>query len=82
MYFTYIIYSPSAGKYYVGSTQDVEVRLRRHNAGHSKSTRGKEPWLLIKCFDSDSRSSAIKLEQKIKKRGAGRYLSDKGLLPH
>jgi putative endonuclease len=82
MYFTYILYSPSAGKYYIGSTQDVEERLRRHNAGHSKSTKGKEPWELVKSFPSDTRSLAIKLEMEIKKRGAGRYLSDKGLLPN
>ena len=32
-YFLYIIQSDKDGTYYVGSTQDIEARLARHNQG-------------------------------------------------
>jgi len=35
MYFTYIIYSKSKDKYYVGYTHDLKLRLERHNTGIS-----------------------------------------------
>ncbi len=33
MWFTYILYSNSIDKYYVGHTNDLYWRLERHNAG-------------------------------------------------
>ena len=74
MFYTYIIFSASSNRYYVGSSQDVGERLRRHNVNHSKSTKGKGPWLLVKSFEFETRSEAILLERKIKKRGAKRFL--------
>ncbi len=51
MFYTYIIQSERTGKYYVGSTQNVAERLRKHNANHSKSTKNKGPWKLVKTFE-------------------------------
>jgi predicted GIY-YIG superfamily endonuclease len=31
----YILYSSSASKYYTGSTQDLDNRLREHNSGET-----------------------------------------------
>ena len=76
MFYTYIIFSERINKYYVGSTQDVEERLRRHNLDHSKSTKGKGPWELVKTIQFETRSEAVKLEKKIKKRGIKRFLND------
>ena len=78
MYYAYIIYSEKIDQYYVGSAQDVEERLRRHNNNHSKSTKGKGPWKLITSFSFETRSEAMLFEKKIKKRGAGRFLNDIG----
>ncbi|WP_240507877.1 GIY-YIG nuclease family protein, partial [Algoriphagus faecimaris] len=33
MYFVYILFSPKTNKYYVGSTDNLESRLKHHNAG-------------------------------------------------
>ncbi|WP_092824010.1 GIY-YIG nuclease family protein [Algoriphagus faecimaris] len=33
MYFVYILSSPKTNKYYVGSTDNLESRLKHHNAG-------------------------------------------------
>jgi len=76
MFYTYIIYSEKVNRHYVGSSKDVDERLRRHNNDHSKSTKGKGPWILIATFLCETRSEAMALETKIKKRGAKRFLDD------
>ncbi|WP_415831470.1 GIY-YIG nuclease family protein, partial [Flavobacterium terrigena] len=32
------------GKYYIGQTNNMEDRLRRHNSGYSLSTKNGIPW--------------------------------------
>ncbi|MFI5152269.1 MAG: GIY-YIG nuclease family protein [Chitinophagales bacterium] len=34
MWFVYIIHSQSLDRYYIGETDDVETRLRKHRARH------------------------------------------------
>jgi predicted GIY-YIG superfamily endonuclease len=69
-YWTYILRSESSGRYYCGSTGDLENRVRQHNDPGFKAsqTTGKfqGPWELI--------WSTMTLEKKIKKRGIARYL--------
>ena len=65
-FFVYILYSPSADKYYKGQTNNVEDRLKRHNAGHEKATSNGRPWRLIWFTEKDSRSEAVNLERKLK----------------
>ncbi|AFN75052.1 hypothetical protein MROS_1819 [Melioribacter roseus P3M-2] len=43
-FFTYIIFSPSKNRFYVGSTNDIQRRLNEHNSGQTKSTRPGKPW--------------------------------------
>jgi putative endonuclease len=45
-FYTYIHYSPSADKFYIGHTGDMENRLRRHNNSGSKSTQKAADWEL------------------------------------
>jgi len=51
-----------------------------HNIGKGKFTSKGIPWVLVVKFECNTRSEAVKLELKIKKRGIKRYLQDKGLL--
>ncbi|MBW1657831.1 GIY-YIG nuclease family protein [Flavobacterium quisquiliarum] len=74
MFFVYILYSTTKEKFYIGQTNDIEDRLRRHNSGQSLSTKNGIPWKIIYTIQLDSRSEAVTLESKIKKRGAKRYL--------
>ena len=76
MYFVYILFSHSTGRYYTGSTADMVSRLIHHNSGANRSTRMGAPWILEKVFEVANRTEALKLEAKIKKRGAGRFLDD------
>ncbi|WP_309843622.1 GIY-YIG nuclease family protein [Flavobacterium sp. 2755] len=76
MFFVYILYSITKEKFYIGQTNDIEDRLRRHNSGQSLSTKSGAPWNIIYTIQLNSRSEAVALETKIKKRGAKRYLQD------
>ncbi|HEV8515921.1 MAG TPA: GIY-YIG nuclease family protein [Cyclobacteriaceae bacterium] len=72
----YILFSPSTKKYYTGHTQDLENRMIEHNGGETASIKNGIPWTLIWLKEISSRSEAMKLENKIKKRGAKRFLED------
>ena len=76
----YIIYSETTLKYYTGQTDNLENRLHRHNSGLSLSTKSGRPWTLIYQIQFPTRSEAMSLEGKIKKRGAKRYLEDIGFI--
>ena len=74
--FVYIVYSEKRSRYYVGQTTDIDKRLKRHNLGIVPSTKSGTPWKLVLQIEVLSRSEAIALERRIKKRGAKRYLDD------
>ena len=78
-YIVYILYSQKRSRYYIGQTNNIEKRLERHNKGLVPSTKGGSPWQLIKTLEVANRSNALKLENKIKKRGAKRFLKDNQL---
>lgn len=65
-FFTYILISEVDESYYIGQTQDVEKRLKRHNAGRNRSTSAKRPWKLLYAKTCSSRSEAIKIESYLK----------------
>ena len=56
--------------YYIGQIRDINSRLNRHNLGQVRSTKTGIPWKLIYCIELKTRSEALILEKKIKKRGA------------
>jgi putative endonuclease len=43
----YILQSQTNGRYYVGSTNDLERRLSEHRRSHSLATRGRGPWNVV-----------------------------------
>jgi len=75
-FLTYILFSISKNKFYIGSTNDLQRRLREHNSGQTKSTKFGIPWELVYSKDFNTKSEATQLEIKIKKRGIARYLND------
>ena len=56
---------------YIGLTNDVARRLREHNRGYSKSTKGKGPFELIHTEAFGSRREARSRERQLKS-GSGR----------
>ena len=65
-YYVYILQSIKDETYYVGSTQDLESRLQRHNQGRVAYTRPKRPWKLVYHESHHDRSRAVKRENEIK----------------
>ena len=66
MFHTYVLRSQTTGRYYIGSTDNLEQRLTYHNTNETKYTRGKGPWDLAWSERHDSRSEAVKREREIK----------------
>ena len=73
-FYVYIIQSEVDGTYYIGSTQDIDERLERHNQGRSKYTRTKRPWKLVYSEEHPNRPVAIKREKEIKNRKKKIYI--------
>ena len=78
-YTVYILLSKACNKFYTGQTQDFDNRIKEHNAGETTSLKPCIPWDLIWKTELPTRTEAMKLEKKIKARGAARYLIDIGI---
>ncbi len=65
-YFVYILESLKDGRYYVGSTHNLEDRFKRHNEGRVNYTKTNRPWELVYSEEHPDRSRAVKRENEIK----------------
>ena len=74
MYYTYILYSQSIDKYYVGYTEHLELRLERHNSRWGKFSSRGIPWKIVYYEKFISKSDAIRREREIKKRKSRSYI--------
>jgi putative endonuclease len=79
MYAVYILFSTTTNKFYIGQTNDLNLRLIRHNDQMVKSTMNGVPWVVIWSRNVETRKEALILERKIKGRGASRFIDDQGL---
>jgi putative endonuclease len=66
MYVVYIIESELDCSYYIGQTQDLEARIKRHNEGRNVFTAKKRPWQLRFWKELDTRSEAVIYERRLK----------------
>ncbi len=72
MFFVYVLYSPSANKFYVGYTSSLESSLLSHNLLGTKDwTKRYRPWDLVYTETYETKSSALKREKELK-TGVGR----------
>ena len=62
----YILINQS-GKFYVGSTNNIERRLRQHELGHTQTTHNMKSHKLVLKQNYSSLEIARKIERKIKK---------------
>lgn len=81
MYYVYILKSLKNGRYYTGSTANLERRLGEHNSGRSLATKFTKPFRLVYHEQAASRADAIKRE-KYFKTGKGRAELQKLLEGH
>ncbi len=74
LHYVYIIKSRE-GRYYIGSTENIEKRIKQHN---SKSNRGWtnrfQDWVLVYHEELETRLEARRRERELKKiRGTKKY---------
>ena len=70
----YIIYSQKPDKYYIGYTEDIDVRLHQHNEGMSTFTSASKDWELKHYEIFIDRQSAHKRELEIKRKKSRKYI--------
>ncbi len=75
------IYNKRVNKYYVGQTEDVDIRLRQHNEHTFKSYTSRFPgrWELIHTESLPTRSEALKREKGLKSGTGREYI--KSIIP-
>ena len=71
MIFVYAISSLGQNYIYVGMTQDIEGRIKRHNDGRERTTRFYKPFELIYSEVCETRSEA-RIREKYWKSGIGK----------
>ncbi|MDD5489149.1 MAG: GIY-YIG nuclease family protein [Candidatus Moranbacteria bacterium] len=71
MYYVYIIQSKKDGRYYIGYTGNVEMRLKFHNEGRNISTRKRRPFRLVHTEKFSDKKEAMRREKKIKSYKGG-----------
>ncbi len=71
MCFLYILQSESSGRFYVGSTDDLDRRLSEHHRGHTASTRCRGPRKLVYTEPLETLIQARLRELEIQKREVG-----------
>ena len=71
MYHVYILRSIKNGRFYTGSTDNIERRFHEHNSGHSKATKSGVPFEIIYTESYNTRTEAYNREMYFK-TGVGR----------
>ncbi|OGG43390.1 hypothetical protein A3G50_02475 [Candidatus Jorgensenbacteria bacterium RIFCSPLOWO2_12_FULL_42_11] len=65
--FVYILQDKTSGKFYIGSTNDIERRLYQHNHGHTITTKRMRKIILIFHQEFPSLEIARRIERKLKR---------------
>jgi putative endonuclease len=65
-YWVYILKSEKDNRYYIGSSSNVDARLKFHNAGLQRSTKNRIPFKLIYSELLPNKTEALKREKQIK----------------
>ena len=71
MWHVYILKSLKDGRFYIGSTSNLEARINRHNAGGNISTKNRRPLKLIYSEIYQSKHEALRREKQIKSYKGG-----------
>lgn len=77
MHYVYILKSKRDGKLYTGYSSDLRKRLSGHNAGISRSTKGRRPFILIYYEACCLRSDALRREKYLKTAWGKRYIKSR-----
>ncbi len=73
-YYVYVLQSERDGSYYRGQTRNLEARIKQHNQGKVKYTKGHMPWKLVYSEKFSTRAEALERERYFKTASGRRYL--------
>jgi putative endonuclease len=76
-YFTYVLLSLRDKKYYIGHTDNIKLRLARHNDGRVLVTKDRRPLKLMYFEGCLNRLEAIKREKYFKTGFGRRFLKSR-----
>jgi len=65
--FVYILRCLRGGRFYIGSTSNVQRRLQQHISGNVRATRNIRPVILVFAQEYESFDLARKIETKLKR---------------
>jgi len=68
------------GRYYYGSTEDVNKRLFKHNSGQVRSTKGRRPFIIHFVEEHEIRSLAYNREMFYKSVDGYIYLKENKII--
>jgi len=80
MFYTYILISEKNKRHYYGSTQDLDNRLKKHNSGKVRSTKGYRPWKIHYYETYSTRSEAFQREMFFKTLEGRKWLKSEGII--
>ena len=80
MFFAYILKSLKDQTYYYGSTKNLEERIKVHNSGKEKYTRGHKPYELHYYETFDTMKEAILCERFFKSVDGHIWLKSNGII--
>ncbi len=80
MSIVYILKSTKDNKYYYGSTENISKRIKDHNAGKVRSTKGRRPLVLHYYEEFVSTQEARKRENYFKSIDGYNWLKKKGII--
>ena len=79
MFWVYILENLD-GKFYIGQTWNLELRLKDHNekgASEGKYTRKNGPWKIVWSEEHPDRATAMRREQEIKSWKSARTIRER-----
>ena len=74
--YVYILKSSVTGRHYIGSTRNLETRMKAHNAGRVRSTKSGKPYHLLYREEFSNYTDARKRENYLKSGPGRRWIKE------
>jgi putative endonuclease len=79
LYYSYVLKSLKDSSFYYGSTKNLNDRLKAHNRGKVKYTKGHKPYIIHYFEKFNTRKEALNSEKFFKSIEGYRWLKDRGI---
>jgi putative endonuclease len=66
VYYVYALVSEKFNRIYVGLTKNLDLRIKEHNSGRTKTTKHFKPWKLLYVEEINALSDARYREKQLK----------------